>query len=146
MKRLFFILLICGLSVKANSQTLSKNEKIQKMLELSGSGKMGIQVMKTMIASFQNSYSNVSQQFWDDFIQEVKADDIVNLIIPIYDKYYSENDIDLLILFYNSPIGKKTIEMMPVITKESMAAGQIWGAEIGKKVRQQLTEKGYIKE
>lgn len=146
MKKLFFIFICFSLSITSNSQSLSKKEKIQKMLELSGSGKTGIQVMNNMIASFQNSYSNVNQQFWDDFAQQVTAEDIVNLIIPIYDKYYTEKDVDQLILFYGSPIGKKTIEMMPVITKESMAAGQLWGAEIGRKVYEQLKEKGYIKE
>jgi hypothetical protein len=31
-----------------------------------------------------------------------KAEDIVNLVIPVYEKHYSEQDIEQLIIFYKS--------------------------------------------
>ena len=86
----------------------------------------------------------MDEKFWDDFAKEIKAEDLVNLIIPIYDKYYTEDDIDQLISFYNTPTGKKMIETLPIVTQESMTAGQAWGKLIGEKVIQQLTEKGYL--
>ncbi|MGM8362547.1 DUF2059 domain-containing protein [Flavobacterium sp. ARAG 55.4] len=124
MKKSLLILSFCILSLSANAQSTSKTEKINQLMELMGSGKMAIQMMNQMMESFKSSYSKVNDTFWEDFKKEIKAEDITNMIIPIYDKYYTENDIDQLIAFYNSPIGKKMIATMPQVMQESMVAGQ----------------------
>lgn len=142
MKKSLLILGITILSFSANAQ--SKNEKIKQLLELTGSGKLGIQMMDQMISSFKNSYSAVNQEFWEDFKKEINPGDIENMILPIYDKYYTETDIDQLIAFYNSPIGKKLIATMPQVMQESVSAGQNWGRKIGEKVLARLKEKGYL--
>lgn len=97
-----------------------------------------------MMNSFKKSHAKVNQEFWDDFRKEINANDIQNIILPIYDKYYTEYDIDQLIQFYNSPTGKKMIQNMPLVMQESIAAGQNWGKEIAQKVYSRLKEKGYL--
>jgi hypothetical protein len=67
------------------------------------------------------------------------------MIIPIYDKYYSESEIKELTEFYQSALGKKVIATMPQIMQESMQAGQNWGRAIGEKVYTNLKEKGFVK-
>jgi hypothetical protein len=125
------------------AQSSTKTDKIKKMLELTGSANLGVQVAKQMINTFKQSYSSVGDAFWDDFEKEIKAEDLMDLIIPIYDKHYTEEDIDQLIAFYNSPIGKKMTENLPIIMQESMAAGQTWGSKIAEKAIERLRQKGY---
>lgn len=144
MKKTLLITSFVLVSFLANAQDNSKREKIKHLLELTGSGKLGMQVMDQMMSSFKNSYSTVKQEFWDNFRKEINANDIENLILPVYDKYYTETDIDQLITFYNSPIGKKMINTMPLVMQESMKAGQNWGREIDEKVLARLKEKGYL--
>lgn len=144
MKKTLLIASFVFVSFLTNAQNTTKTEKIKHLLELTGSGKLGMQVMDQMMSSFKNSYSTVKQEFWDDFRKEINANDIENLILPVYDKYYTETDIDQLITFYNSPIGKKMIQNMPLVMKESMLAGQSWGQKIGEKVLARLKEKGYL--
>jgi hypothetical protein len=43
-------------------------------------------------------------------------------------------------------VGKKFAEKTPLITKESILAGQEWGKQIGQKVVDRLKDKGYLKE
>lgn len=143
MKKLILFVFICANSVSVFSQTGPKAEKIQKLLELTGSGKVGAQVAKQMIVTFQKTYPKVDQKIWDELANEIKAEDLIALMIPIYDKYYTEDDVDQLIVFYNTPIGKKSTEVLPAISQESMAAGQAWGRKIGEKIAQKLKEKGY---
>ncbi len=143
MKKTLLIVAITLFSFSVNAQNDTKTTKIKQLLELTGSGNLGIQMMDQMIKTFKNSYSSVNDKFWDDFKNEINANDIENMILPIYDKYYTENDIDQLITFYNSPIGKKMIQTMPSVMQETMAAGQNWGREIGEKVLAKLKEKGY---
>ena len=66
-------------------------------------------------------------------------------MVPIYDKYYTEEEINQIIAFYNSPVGKKMISTMPLVMQESMAAGQAWGKQLAAKVAQELKENGYEK-
>lgn len=142
MKKLTVLLFICIASVSAFAQS-SKADKLKQLLELQGSGKMGETVIKTMIESYKKAYPSVDAKIWDEFASEMKGSEMVALIIPIYDKYYTESDIDQLIAFYNTPIGKKSIELMPVIMQESMSVGQEWGKKIAEKMAKKLKDKGY---
>jgi len=146
MQKIFLPLIFIVLSFSGYSQDSEKIKDIKKMLELTGSGKMGIQVMQNLLTSFKKSFPDVDEKFWDDFMREIKPEDLDALIIPIYDKYYTEEEIKQLIKFYNSPIGKKSIDKMPAIMQESMEVGQNWGREVADKVIAQLKEKGYYKE
>ena len=145
MKKIVLSLLLCVTASLAFCQS-AKIENIKKLLELTGSGKMGEQVARAMIASFQQNYADVPNEYWESVKKEIHADDIVNLVIPIYDKHYSEEDVQKMIDFYESPIGKKVIAATPLIMQESMKAGQEWGKSIGERVVEKLKHDGYIKE
>ncbi|HRG38670.1 MAG TPA: DUF2059 domain-containing protein [Bacteroidia bacterium] len=142
MKKLTLVLFICIASVSAFAQN-SKAEKLKQLLEIQGSGKMGEQVIRTMIESYKKAYPSVDTKIWEEFATEMKGSEMVALVTPIYDKYYTEADIDQLITFYNSPIGKKSVELMPVIMQESMSVGQEWGKKIAEKIAKKLKDKGY---
>jgi len=116
------------------------------MLALTGSGKLGIQVMETMITNFKSHYTNVDSSFWNDFMKEVRPEDLVNMVIPVYDRNFTAEEIEGMIVFYSSPLGQKVLAKLPVVMKESMQIGQAWGQELAKKVFQKLQQKGYIKE
>ena len=49
-------------------------------------------------------------------------DGLVATLIPVYDRYYSEEDLKKAIAFYKSPAGQKVIEVTPQIMKESLRA------------------------
>lgn len=49
-------------------------------------------------------------------------DAFIAQLIPLYDKYYSEEDLRQIIAFYQSPAGQKVIEVTPKIMGEAMQA------------------------
>lgn len=123
----------------------AKKADIKKLLQLTKSGELGIQAMNQMIGTFKTTMPSVPEKFWEDFMKEIKADDLVNLIVPIYEKHFTHDDIKGLIAFYETPVGQKFIQTQPAIAQESMEAGQKWGQELGMKVAQKLKEGGYTK-
>lgn len=156
MKLSFFICLLfiapfLGSAQKAQpvKQTTTANpakaKKIKLLMETTGSGKLGVQMMDQMLSALKEQYPTVDKSFWDEFLKESKAEDIIELIIPVYDKYFTEADIDAMLVFYNTPVGKKTIATMPFIMKESMEIGEVWGTGIAEKVLAKLKAKGLIK-
>ena len=146
MKKVLLLIVVLGITFSLFSQVNTKHEKVLKMIEISGSSRLGEQVAKTLINSIKGSYANVPSEFWDNFAKEIKADDLRELVIPIYEKYYSEEDIDNLIVFYSSPTGQKMIQVAPMIMQESISVGQAWGEKIGTKVIEELQRNGYIKD
>jgi hypothetical protein len=89
---------------------------------------------------------DVPAEFWTESVNEIKKNalnDLVKLLAPIYANHLNEDDLDGLIEFYLTPIGKKYAEKTPLITQESMIAGQQWGMTVGQKIADRLEEKGY---
>ena len=67
---------------------------------------------------------------------------LMDRMVPIYAKYYTQQDMDDLIAFYDTPLGKKLSTVQPQITLESMSVAQQWAAEIGQKVAAKIMQSG----
>ena len=56
----------------------------------------------------------------EDLEHHLSADELIKRLIPIYEKYYSEAELDELIHFYSSATGAKLIKLSPLIMDETM--------------------------
>lgn len=119
-----------------------KNETIAKLLRLTGAGEMGVQMMDQMLNQFRQLHPDVPNAFWDEFLADASVDGLEALIVPIYAKHFTQEELDALIEFYESEIGRKLIAKQPMIMQESFFAGQQWGKEIADKVVKRLKERG----
>lgn len=128
---------------KKKVENTAKQQDIHKLLVLSGSGDLGVQTMKQLTQIYSQMLPNVPQKFWEEFAKEVDANSLIELIVPIYDKHFTHEDVKGLIEFYQTPVGKKLIAVQPLLTQESQQAGEKWGMEIGQKVAERLKEEGY---
>lgn len=147
MKKLLIIAFVL-IAVSAQAQTQSKTypATLKKFLEINGSMETFQTAIGAMMGQFKNMYSSVPTDVWTEFEKEFSAtsmDDLVGMIAPVYEKHLSEADLNEIIKFYNTPVGKKLAAKTPVITQESMAVGQAWGMKIAEKVQAKMKEKGY---
>ena len=115
-----------------------KQKDIRKLLKITGSGELGTQVMAQMIGNMKKAMPQVPEKFWGDFMKEVHTDELIDLIVPVYDRNLSQGDITELIKFYESPTGKKFVSVLPKITQESMGVGETWGRNLAMKVMVKL--------
>jgi uncharacterized protein len=146
MRKMILVFILLFSLQKTFAQTPANNEHVKKLLELTGSGKIGVQIIQTMISSYKKEMPTVPAEYWDNFMKEVNADTLIDMIVPVYKKYYSDEDITALITFYESPVGQKVVKSMPLITQEAYALGRDWGQELTKKIIQDIIAKGYSKE
>ena len=88
-----------------------KVDLLLKFLEINGTRK-GLEMDKERILkqTAQSQQVNLSQVY--------NVDEIIKQLIPVYDKYYSEAEINKLIEFYQSPLGQKMIETSPLVAQE----------------------------
>lgn len=52
--------------------------------------------------------------------QRVKVDEIIERLLPIYDRNFTSEDLKAFIAFYSSPEGQKLIGTIPELMKESV--------------------------
>jgi len=51
---------------------------------------------------------------------------LMDRVVLLYDKHYSHDEIRSLILFYETPLGKKVSALRPQIAQESMVVAEEW--------------------
>jgi hypothetical protein len=145
--RIFSIALLLVLGSVATSHAQDAyNKKLHEYLEAGGAMETFKAAIKQMMGSFRQSATTVPSEFWDEAEKEMlgtSLNELVDLLAPVYKKHLSEADLDELIKFYKSSIGKKLAEKTPLITQESIQAGQAWGQKLGQRIVDKLKEKGY---
>ena len=83
---------------------------------------------------------------WDSLEKEFLAmslNDLTKMLVPVYSKHLTKNDLEKLIAFYQTEVGTKFANSTPAIMQESMQVGQQWGMELGKRFNEKMSEQGY---
>ena len=140
------LVLACIVASLAYGQvTREKEREIRKLLGVTGTTKNIPEMMDQMIAEFRKALPDVPSQFWDDFRKEINVDELVGLMVPVYDKHLSLEDIKAANAFFATPAGKRFAEKMPVMSGEGFEIGRKWGEAKGRLVAERLKEKGLEK-
>ena len=129
----------------ASTEQAAKRAEIRKLIELTGAANVSADALRQIIAPLKAGFPDVPQEFWDTFTKEVHSDELIDLVVPIYDKYYTREEIHDLTAFYQSPVGQKTIQVLPKLSADAIDAGQEWGKMIADRAMRKLKEQGYDK-
>lgn len=147
MKNLLTVLLISvALAGSANAQADEYSNTLKKMFEVSGSEEAYKAAIKEMVSIFKQRSTAVDEALWVELEAEfLKSSlfDLTEMLVPVYQKHMTLEDLQALIAFYESPVGMKYAKSTPFIMQESMQVGQVWGMQLGQKVAERLKEKGY---
>ncbi len=111
---------------------------IRRLMVVSGTNNLAVEMMNQMIAVFQQGNTYVPDKFWKDFMSEVDPNELIEMCVPSYDKHFTHDEIKQLIAFYETPLGEKLVKTQPVIMQASMAAGQQWGDKLSERVLEKL--------
>ncbi|MBN1869123.1 MAG: DUF2059 domain-containing protein [Candidatus Omnitrophica bacterium] len=77
-------------------------------------------VRRNMQQNLDQVISGVPEEQKDYYKNIFNVDEIIERLIPLYDKYYNEQELWDMIRFYESPAGKKILEVTPKIMEESV--------------------------
>jgi uncharacterized protein len=76
-------------------------------------------------------------------------DSMISVMVPIYAKYFTHEEVKGLLSFYGTDLGKKAIAVMPKLFQEGAGAGQQWMAQnmarINMVLESRLRAEGFIK-
>lgn len=58
----------------------------------------------------------------DDTYKDLPIDELLKVMIPVYQKHLTKGDVDALTTFYSSPTGQRILKEMPAMTTEAIQA------------------------
>ena len=90
---------------------------LKEMLVVSGSDKTFEMVVPQMIEMMKPQLPQVPGEFWEEMGKEMKNtafNDLVDMLVPIYQEYLTQEDLEEVIKFYQSPAGKNSGLLLPI--------------------------------
>jgi len=130
MKKTVFALFLC-VSVITTGFSQTKKESIKELFHVmktdSMMSKMIDSMVPAMLSQMQSQMSDStakarSTELMTSMMETVKGftPRMQEEMVSLYDKYFSDKEIQDYITFYKSPSGQKIISLMPEITKDMM--------------------------
>jgi len=58
----------------------------------------------------------------DDMMNKMPFDEMMQAMVPAYQKHFTKGDMDALIAFYSTPTGQKMLQQLPAVMTEGMEA------------------------
>src|SRR5512138_3725849 len=138
-----FLLASPALAAPAGGTDKARHDDIRKLPTLTGASQLGGQTAQQMMVALRPLIPSAPESFWKEFGARLNPDELVEMVVPIYAKHLSPQDVKDLIAFYESPAGKHLTAAQPLILQESMAAGQAWGQKIAQELVQAAKAKGF---
>ncbi len=120
----------------------AKVADIRKLFDVVGTRKLMTQIMSGMESGMKPMLRNslppgeyrekLVDLFFEKFHSRVDTDHLLDLLVPIYDRHLSHEEIRGLLEFYSTPLGQKSIQALPQIMSESQDVGRQWGENLGR--------------
>jgi uncharacterized protein len=125
-----------------------KEARIRELMDLTGAKNLGQQLIEAGMEQFRSSVQDSqpdnprAKEFVDAFVTRFQKHfdptSLTDRIIPIYDKYLTNDDLRGLIDYYHSPLGQRMLKSLPALTRESQAAGFAMGQKAAQETMDEL--------
>jgi|SRR5580700_261126 hypothetical protein len=120
----------------------AKEAAIRQLIDLTGGTTVVNQVMDGVQKNMKPMMVNMLPPgeyrdklidlFFEKFRSKADVRVLVNLAVQMYDKYLSEEEIKGLIQFYSTPLGQKTLSVLPKLMVELQGESMKWGQDLGR--------------
>jgi len=127
---------------------------IVKMMELTGTSKishqMATMISQQMLQAMKAQHPEVPAHGFE-VVKAVAEEEFENAfegpnglpsrMVPLYAKYFTPEDVRGLIAFYQSPLGQKSLSVIPALMQDAMTLGQQWAAEATPRVQEAIKKR-----
>ncbi|HTA51237.1 MAG TPA: DUF2059 domain-containing protein [Candidatus Acidoferrum sp.] len=126
----------------------AKAADIQRLLEVAGTKKMMADSMAGLLANIRPTLvkslppgpyrEKLVTLFFERVQTKMQPQQFVDMAAAAYDKYLTDDEIKGLIAFYQTPLGQKTLTVLPQLTIELQKKGMEAGEQAGRESMQEV--------
>jgi hypothetical protein len=117
------------------SDAPATKEDIQRYLDVMHSREMMAKMVDAMSAPMHKmlheqflkdkdklppDFEDRTTRMFDDSMKSFPWDEILDSMVPVYQKHFTKGDVNALVAFYSTPTGQKILRDMPAIMQEAM--------------------------
>jgi uncharacterized protein len=134
----------------ASSIDPAKEAAIRNMFEVLGMRKMMQDVIANMSSSMKpmlmsslppgDYREKLADLFFKRFQSKVRVEQLLDIAVPIYDKYFSKEEVEGLTRFYQTTLGKKALSVLPQSLMEMQTASMKLGEKLGAEAMAEVLE------
>ena len=141
-------------SARADELTESKRQDVLRLLDLTGAFRIGQLFSSTIVRQMTDALRSARPDIPADVmdmlpkaVDEVIAAEMTaaggfaDLVVDVYQRHFTHEDVRGLIAFYETPLGRKLSAELPAMTQESMQAGMKWGVSIAPKIQERVKQR-----
>ena len=119
-------------------------QQVRELMSVFGVNRMFQQMNVQMAGMMGQQLPCVPASYWNNFLDEKGMAELTEKMIPIYQRHFSAAEIDGLLKFYRSPLGRKVVAEMPSTMAEGMQIGRQWGQQRAQAMLGQLQKQGKV--
>jgi hypothetical protein len=124
-----------GLAQQTDADTPATKEDVQRYLDVMHSHDMMQQMIEAMSKPLHKmlhedylknkdklppDFEARMNQMMDDMLKSIPFDEMMQAMVPTYQKHFTKGELNALVVFYGSPTGQKILHEMPAISAEAM--------------------------
>lgn len=109
-------------------------ESVIKFMKLTKADVFGEEIVAEIIPELKNVLPDAPASFWSEVDKEIDPGSLLDQVIPIYQKYLSEEDLQYINKFYASPTGQKLVDFQSFMLRESYEVAEAWGRSVVEQV------------
>jgi uncharacterized protein len=143
MKRALLAVSLClvfscnGLAQQTDADAPATKEDVQRYLDVMHSHDMMKQMVEAMSKPMHKmvhegylknkdklppDFEARMNKMMDDMLKSMPFDEMMQAMVPTYQKHFTKGELNALAVFYGSPTGQKILHEMPAIMSEAMEA------------------------
>jgi len=131
---LAFLCAATGWAQQSAADAPATKEDVQRYLDVIHSREMMTQMVDAMIKpmhqmmheQFMKDKDKLPADFearmnkmMDDSMKSFPWDEMMQAMVPVYQKHFTKGDIDAIVAFYSAPTGQKMLKEMPAMMSEA---------------------------
>lgn len=122
-----------------------KEADINRLIDLTFSRERINKVLREALYLMKKAMPKIPEKIWSEVIAELHLDSelLPQIYVPIYDRFYTAEEIKQLIALYESPLGRKMARNKELIDIEATLRGQAIDEEMMKRIQEKLKAKGF---
>jgi len=130
-----FILCVPAFAQQNPADAPATQADVEKYLDVMHSREMANQMIEAMAKPMQQmlheqylrhqdllppDYETKLNEMVQDMLKEMPWEEMMQAMVPAYQKHFTKGDMDALIAFYSTPTGQKILREMPGLMADSM--------------------------
>ena len=145
---LFLIVLPVALHAQsgAGDKGLDANQLglAKRLVQASGAEAIIMKSLELALPAQRAQNPTINPEFWNRFTAKARAEVrvLVDSLAPIYGRRFSKAELEQLVAFYESPVGRHVVADQGDIAQESQELGIRWGTRLGAAIAVEMANEG----